>query len=473
MKRFFISILLILSGLKSYTAETVALKTNLIYDAFLSPNIGFELGIADSWSVDISGNYNPFAFSHSRMWKHWMLQPEVRRWNKKTYEGLFLSGHLFGGQFNYSFDQYRRQGFATGVGVGLGYVWRITRRFGMEVELAVGYARYRYDKYPCSSCGSSIATRSKNYVGPTKAAFNMVVYLGDEEKKKTYVPRLRSDDSSVQPPNFKFIIVEAPETGMRRMKLFGSADVKFARSETTVDPSYLDNEAQIARIVSTIDSIKAMDNCEITGMWMKGYASPEGPYDINERLARERVAALRDYIADSYSIVFRCVDSNHEPEDWAGLGVLVESSSLPHKDEIQRIIESSLTPDEKDRRISREYPDDYTVIRDEFYPLLRHTDYKVEYVHYYKKEEKSALHDVNLAISAGNYDKARELLDRLPESPEATYALGIVEALCGNYTEAETILEKAVAGGVCQSENALRQIKEYRIINLKNTNNKH
>lgn len=57
MKRFFIFILLILSGLKSYTAETVALKTNLIYDAFLSPNIGFELGIADSWSVDISGNY--------------------------------------------------------------------------------------------------------------------------------------------------------------------------------------------------------------------------------------------------------------------------------------------------------------------------------------------------------------------------------------------------------------------------------
>ena len=98
---------------------------------------------------------------------------------------------------------------------------------------------------------------------------------------------------------------------------------------------------------------------------------------------------------------------------------------------------------------------------------------KLDGAHYYKNEEKAALHDVNLAISAGDYDKARELLDRLPESPEATYALGIVEALCGNYTEAETILEKAVAGGVCQSENALRQIKEYRTINLKNTNNKH
>ncbi|MDE5880159.1 MAG: DUF3575 domain-containing protein, partial [Muribaculaceae bacterium] len=39
-------------------AQKVALKSNLLYDAILSPNLGIEIGLAPRWTLDLSGNVN-------------------------------------------------------------------------------------------------------------------------------------------------------------------------------------------------------------------------------------------------------------------------------------------------------------------------------------------------------------------------------------------------------------------------------
>ena len=56
-----------------------AIKTNALYWATSTPNLGFEVGLAKKLTLDISGNYNPWKFGDERQIKHWLVQPEYLR----------------------------------------------------------------------------------------------------------------------------------------------------------------------------------------------------------------------------------------------------------------------------------------------------------------------------------------------------------------------------------------------------------
>ena len=54
-------------------------------------------------------------------------------------------------------------------------IFVITRIGITETEIGLGYAYTRYDRYGCSGCGKKEASgRTHHYVGPTKAAINLV-----------------------------------------------------------------------------------------------------------------------------------------------------------------------------------------------------------------------------------------------------------------------------------------------------------
>ena len=127
---------------------------------------------------------------------------------------------------------------------------------------------------------------------------------------------------------------------------------------------------------------------------------------------------------------------------------------------IVELINSNLKPDTKEKRLREDYPQDFDYIRDNILPLLRQTAYRVDYAHYYKTEELSALHDVNTAIGAGDYTRATELLDMLPRSGETIYARGVVAAMQIRLEEALDLFEEARELGVNQADDAIRQVCE-------------
>lgn len=171
-------------------AQDVALKTNLLSDAFLNPNIGVEVGLAPKWTLDIKGQINAWTLSHDRRWKHWALQPEARYWLCDRFSGHFFGVHLHGGQYNIGgFDgrinflgtdirklkDTRYQGWFVGAGVAYGYAWILGRHWNLEAEIGIGYSYTRYDRYRCTGCGKKIETdKPHNYIGPTEAAINLV-----------------------------------------------------------------------------------------------------------------------------------------------------------------------------------------------------------------------------------------------------------------------------------------------------------
>lgn len=172
-------------------AQDVALKTNLISDAALSPNLGIEFGLAPKWSLDISGQGN-FWTVNNHKWKHWLVQPEARYWTCRRFAGHFLGIHALGGQYNVGnidldlnmlgtdfrkLRHQRVQGWAAGAGIAYGYAWPVHPHWNIEAEVGFGWVYTRYDSYPCNTCGTKIDNdRVHNYVGPTKAALN-IVYL--------------------------------------------------------------------------------------------------------------------------------------------------------------------------------------------------------------------------------------------------------------------------------------------------------
>ena len=98
MKRL-LTILLVFMAL-SASAQKVAVKTNVLYDASATVNAGVEIGLAPQWTLDVSGNINAWDMSRGRKWKHWFVQPEARYWLCDRFSGHFLAVHAHGGQYN-------------------------------------------------------------------------------------------------------------------------------------------------------------------------------------------------------------------------------------------------------------------------------------------------------------------------------------------------------------------------------------
>lgn len=170
-------------------AQKIAIKTNILYDALLTPDLGIETKVAPQWTVELTANLNLWKIN-KRSWKQWNIQPEVRYWFCEAFSGHFLGAHLIGGQYNFGnlpldfkflgtdFSQlsdYRFQGSMIGAGLAYGYSFILDRHWNLEAELGVGWIYTRYDKYKCASCGNKLEERHPhNYVGLTKLALNLI-----------------------------------------------------------------------------------------------------------------------------------------------------------------------------------------------------------------------------------------------------------------------------------------------------------
>ena len=183
---------LFLSGnIQKASAQGFAIKTNLIYDATATLNLGVEMGLAPHWTFDLSGNYHPWDLPSKPMFRHAMLQPELRYWFCDRFSRHFVAVHGLGGIYNVAnlptagdkffgkdltpLSQYRYQGWFAGAGVAYGYDFILGEHWNLELEVGIGYIYSEYDKYECEKCGLQLAYREPvKFFGPTKAAVNFV-----------------------------------------------------------------------------------------------------------------------------------------------------------------------------------------------------------------------------------------------------------------------------------------------------------
>lgn len=170
-----------------------------------------------------------------------------------------------------------------------------------------------------------------------------------------------------------------PEAEAKILTVEGSAYIDFPVNRTEIHDTYRNNQAELRKILATIDAVKADADTRIIGVKIKGYASPEGPYANNERLAKGRTQTLKEYVRRQYDFPESLLTTDYEPEDWAGLERFVETSGLNDREAILAAIRSDLAPDAKEWRIKKNYPEAYAYLLANVYPGLRHSDYAVKY----------------------------------------------------------------------------------------------
>ena len=64
------------------TAQTVALRTNMLYNATLSPNLGVEVRLDSSWTAGINVGLNAWDIDKqkNKKWRHLLVSPNVRHY---------------------------------------------------------------------------------------------------------------------------------------------------------------------------------------------------------------------------------------------------------------------------------------------------------------------------------------------------------------------------------------------------------
>ncbi|WP_287619754.1 DUF3868 domain-containing protein [Parabacteroides sp.] len=308
----------------------------------------------------------------------------------------------------------------------------------------------------------------------------------------------RNDRSPLFPINMAEPVVLKPALAyavprveaVKSRDLRGQAFLDFPVNRTEIHPEYRKNPRELAAIRATIDSVRHNPYASISEVSIKGYASPEGSYANNERLAKGRAEALLNYIRGLYDFGDARMTVAYEPEDWEGLERTVAEGDLPDKEALLAIIrDPAITdPDRRDARLKTVAGGaPYRFLLQEVYPALRHSDYNVSYtiraftteeakeliyknptqlsleemyrvaqtyevgspeynevfeiaVRIYPDDPTSNLNAALTALAQGRTENARGYLAKTRDCPEKRLAEGVLALLEGKTDEAEGLL---------------------------------
>ena len=327
------------------------------------------------------------------------------------------------------------------------------------------------------------------------------------EGEDSRVPLLRMEPK-VYTPVFVYLPPEVETVKTREVK--GSAYIDFPVNRTEIYEDYRKNPSELRKIRQTIDVVRNDPDVRITSLSIKGFASPEGTYANNTRLAKGRTATLKTYVRELYHFPDSVILTSYEPEDWAGLEAYVDSTNLRNRDAILALIHSGVEPDAKEKMIKSTYPEDYQFLLKNVYPGLRHSDYVVRYVvrtytsaeeirrimktqpqklslrelyiaaqglepggdeyneafeiavRMFPGDEVANLNAANAAMAKGDLKGAARYLDKAGDRGEAVYARGVYAALLKDYETAMRFFAEAAREGIAEAEDALRQVEEVK-----------
>lgn len=174
----------------------LAVKTNMLYDAALIPNLGLELEFARNYSASVNWMYAWWSKNAShRFWRVYGGDIEFRYWWHTPPRGKYcnqFTGHhvgLYGQMLTYDVE-FGNRGYQGGrwscaAGLSYGYSLSLSRYFNIDFTIGIGYLWGEYKKYrvedDCYVWGS---TNNRRWIGPTKAEISLVYVIGGKSLRK-------------------------------------------------------------------------------------------------------------------------------------------------------------------------------------------------------------------------------------------------------------------------------------------------
>ncbi len=312
-------------------------------------------------------------------------------------------------------------------------------------------------------------------------------------------------------PKLNYYLPAAEQKSRRKQ---GQAFLDFQVAKSVILPTYRNNPAELAKIREAFNEIQGNPDVKIGGLFIEGYASPEGKYESNERLARDRSFALKNYITSNFRLPIADdrIKVEWTAEDWDGLVELINASDIAQKEEILRVIETTPVFDNRESalmRLAGGIP--YRTMLKDMFPQLRRVEYQIDYtVKEYSADETKVLIDKNnlaflsqreMFLAAQTYDPqsaayrailqeliprqypdnataavnaaavmiaqgetgtAKRLLEKWASDPQSWNDLGVVCLLEGDLDRAEGLFRRAQGQGVAEATHNLAEVAKKR-----------
>ena len=175
-------------------ASYFALKSNLLYDALLVPNLSLEASIGSGWTLGAGGMFAWWSKdAKHRYWRIYGGDLEIRKYFGTLSKSKPLQGHhlgIYGDFLTYDFE-FGAKGYQSKVtyaaGIKYGYSHPIANRLNLDFALGIGYLHSNYKTYvPRDGCYVYQETKKRKWLGPTQAEISLVWLLGkgNTNKKK-------------------------------------------------------------------------------------------------------------------------------------------------------------------------------------------------------------------------------------------------------------------------------------------------
>lgn len=171
---------------KKESSFAFAIRSNLLYDIALVPNIGIEFHLGKG--VSLGFDYNHAWWSLPQKDYFWRLYGggiTLRKYFGKASSQRALSGHHLGlhaQAFVYDFELGGRGQLSDLTYVGgleYGYSLPVSRSLNIDFSVGFGYAGGEYKVYePEDDCYVWKETRQRHYYGPTKGEISLVWIIG-------------------------------------------------------------------------------------------------------------------------------------------------------------------------------------------------------------------------------------------------------------------------------------------------------
>lgn len=387
-------------------AQSVAVKTNLLYWMTSTPNIGGEVALSNHISISSIIGYNAFNFPNyykadatlaNPKLHHWLVMPEGKYWIRNTFSGNFIGIHFLGMRYNIGglkfpkfLNEHRYEGYGIGGGISYGYQWSIARNWTLEVSIGVGYTHLNYTKYRCGNCGRKVRNHSKNYFGPDKAAVSIAYTI---PSRKTPVINLSEDNNSdrfsttdtISATGRDTIYMHPQKDAINYTHIVSTDTVCFVIHYPTniseFKPEFGQNRYELARLDSLIKNIRlSQGKLKLQTIKVTGYASPEHTYHHNLTLSEQRAHSIAKYIESTYNGESVKIEIEGRGEDWKGLLIAISKSHFPKQNEIAVIASDNHEEDAREVKIRHTIGNlIYRRLLNEIYPNLRRTEIKIIY----------------------------------------------------------------------------------------------
>ena len=176
MKFVFVAVLLIATR-TSLNAQRVAVSTNLLEDAILTPNVGVEIVLADQQSITFDASCSPYKLSQKFYNKCMTFRAGYKYWFDQALYAHYLGVDLVASSSDFWLGKLSSRDEYIGVGVGYGYSFIVGKKLNivpcMGIGLAYGQSYDGYDQMV--GTGKGVEAQARRGVKPVVTRLGITI----------------------------------------------------------------------------------------------------------------------------------------------------------------------------------------------------------------------------------------------------------------------------------------------------------